>query len=94
MDLAIYLEYGMVCVRLSRRNILTLLSQVEHPIPGKERTLGRTVESGWTLVVVPEPDEEHYGERRPGQMDTWIEQEIAAYQAAHPKSDADEEGGS
>ena len=64
-------------VRLSRRNLLTLLAKLD--IPGSHCTL---IKPDGT-VVVAEPDEVHYANRpRPGQMSEETEARVAGIAAA------------
>ena len=50
-------------VTLSKRNLQTLLNKLERE--DSHRTLFRITEAG-NLVVVAEPDEKHYADRKPG----------------------------
>mgnify|MGYP001581853027 FL=1 len=61
MDVKLDLD-GAVRVRLSKRNVVDLLTQVDRLNVGE---LHQTCD-GVYLQVIVEPDEEHYGDRRPG----------------------------
>lgn len=63
-----------VIVRLSRRNLLSLLTKLDHP--ESARTIYRDTDGGF-LAVVAESDEAHYKDRQPGPMVGWTEREIA-----------------
>lgn len=55
-----------ITVRLSRRNLQTLLNKLDRP--GSRRTLVRATDHG-VLVVIAEDDDTHYGDcpyRTPG----------------------------
>lgn len=53
-------------VILSERNLRTLLEKLDEPM--SQRTLVRRTESGVTLWVIAEKDEEHYKARTPGKV--------------------------
>lgn len=57
-------------VVLSRRNLLSLLSKLDHDWSA------RTIFNG-DIVVRAEEDDEHYGDRTPGQMHPATEADIA-----------------
>jgi len=64
-----------VYVTLSRRNLMTLLTKLEHP--ESARTIYRDFpDIGCTLVLKAEPDDIHYRNRTPGPMADWTEREI------------------
>lgn len=72
--------YGEVIVTLSRRNVLSLLHKLERDDEeGVEaaRTLMRMTEDNLLLTIVVEKDEQHYGERPPGEMGSDIETKLA-----------------
>ena len=58
--------YRTVEVRLSRRNLKTLLLKLDEP--SSVNTLIRHVEGGLFLIVIGEDDDTHYGDREPGPM--------------------------
>ena len=69
-----------VTVTLSRRNVLSLLHKLDRDEEeGQEaaRTLMRMTDEGNILTVVIEKDEDHYGDRPPGDMGTDIETKLA-----------------
>lgn len=80
---------GAVLVRLSRRNVLSLLSKLEQP--GSARMLVQrgvfvdgVLQEGLILVVGVEPDDVHYADREPpGAMSPETEAFIAAQTPAN-----------
>ena len=54
-----------IIVSLSERNLLALLSKLKRPDSAK--ALCKTTEAGFIMLVV-EPDDEHYGTTTPGKM--------------------------
>ena len=65
-------------VWLSERNVLALLAMLQDP--SRQHWLGRHVEAGIRLIVIPQSDEEHYRGRPAGAMSTSIEQGIRLQQ--------------
>lgn len=64
-----------VVVYLSERNLKSLLSKLEHE--WSKRTIFKSeTQDGRTLVVIAEPDEEHYNGRAPGPMHPQTEEDI------------------
>lgn len=59
-------EFDHVHVRLSERNLRTLLTKLRDP--ESARTLVRRFPDGSTLVLKAELDTDHYGEREPGDV--------------------------
>jgi len=66
MDIHVSVEHKIVKVDLSHRNLVNLVAILDDPYVGSERHLGRKVESGWTLLIHPEENADHYGVREPG----------------------------
>lgn len=64
----------MLAIRLSLRNVLTLLHKLEKE--GSHRTLIKTIDSGQRVALIIEPDEVHYAGRPepPGPMSPDTEQ--------------------
>lgn len=71
---------GYVGVTLSRRNLESLLAKLDRPGEAT-RTLMRMTEDGIILTIVAEEDEQHYGDRKPGNMGQDIEVKLAASRA-------------
>ena len=67
------LHNGAIIVTLSERNLLVLLSKLKRENSAK--TLCKTTEAGFIMLVV-EPDAEHYGTTTPGKMHPKDEQFI------------------
>lgn len=57
-------EGRRITITLSRRNLRTLLLKLERP--DSARTLVRTTDEGYILVIHAEDDDEHYQDRKPG----------------------------
>jgi hypothetical protein len=77
-------EQGVVLVRLSRRNLLALLSKLEDPgsaqmIHQRGAYVYGVLDEGLVLAVQVEPDERHYADRcPPGAMSPATEAFIAS----------------
>lgn len=65
---------GFSQVKLSRRNLLSLLHKLD--MPGSARTLVKTMTNGHVLYVEAEEDAGHYGDAKPGPMHPATEQFI------------------
>lgn len=63
----------IVTIRLSRRNVITLLYQLDN-CRGFDRGL-HIRNNGYLLTLLPEPDEQHYADQGPG----WMPYEIQEY---------------
>ncbi len=50
-------------ITLSRRNLTTLLDQLNRTADGREATIWRALDDGFTLVLTAEEDTPHYVER-------------------------------
>jgi hypothetical protein len=72
----------LVELRLSRRNLQTLLHKLDAPVSA--RTLFRTCENGVRVVVIGEDDETHYGDREPGPVHPREEEKLRKH---HPACD-------
>ena len=59
------LHNGAIIVTVSERNLLALLSKLKRPSSAK--TLVKTTDAGF-IMLVAEPDSEHYGTTEPGKM--------------------------
>jgi hypothetical protein len=77
-----HLEAGVLEVTLSKRNLQTLLLKLD--VPGSERTLVRTVDSGMNLRVTAEHDDVHYRDREPGPVHPREEEKLRKH---HPACD-------
>lgn len=69
----------MIEVKLSRRNILSLLHKLH--MPGSARTIIKPV-GDIDVAVIVEPDDEHYGNRVPGPMHPETERFVKAVETA------------
>ena len=79
MDLDLFVANGrpVVRVRLSRRNLVALLTKLRDP--ESKKTIYREC-GDIALYVVVEPDAQHYARREPGAMAPWTEAAIAAFE--------------
>lgn len=66
---------GLMRVRLSRRNLLALLTKLEDP--RSLRTL-MIYDKGLELQIVAEEDDVHYADRAPGRLSDRTERDVFA----------------
>jgi len=59
------LHNGTIIISLSERNLLALLSKLKRKNSAK--TLCKTTDAGF-IMLIAEPDSEHYGTTEPGKM--------------------------
>lgn len=57
-----------ITVKLSRRNIMALLAQLDDPARTSPALLREAGDGEPEIWVIPEEDSVHYGERAPGRM--------------------------
>lgn len=63
-------------IKLSRRNLLTLLGKLDGHPTGSGKTIAREAENGWRLVIIAEENPDHYGDRPAGAMEASTERYI------------------